>query len=96
MNTLSGRNTQLTRKSNVPCAVCRAPKFQLRRRKSVLIPGMQLFLCNDCFESKREPKFAIILRARELVQQGESLKEVEAFLRDYRYVGDEIKATDLI
>ena len=86
----------MTKNSGVPCAVCRKPKHQLRRRKSVLIPGMQLFLCNDCFENKREPKFAIILRARELVQQGESLKEVEIFLRDYRYVGEEIKATDLI
>jgi len=77
--------------SNLRCTVCQKQKNQLRPRKSKLITGMQMFLCNDCFAGKREPRFAIIM-----VGRSEGLAAVEEYLRLHRYVGEEILALDLV
>jgi len=53
--------------------------------------NMQLYLCNDCFTNKREPRFAIIM-----VGRAKGIVAVEDYLRLHRYVGDEILAKDLI
>jgi len=80
-----------TNQNDMRCTVCRQQKFQLRPRKSKLMENMQLYLCNDCFTNKREPRFAIIM-----VGRAKGIVAVEDYLRLHRYVGDEILAKDLI
>lgn len=77
--------------NNIVCTVCQKHKNELRPRKSKLMVGMQMFLCNECFAGKREPRFAIIL-----VGRSEGLAAVEEQLRLHRYVGEEILAVDLV
>lgn len=77
--------------SSMPCTVCRKHKFQLRPRKSRLVPGMQMWLCNDCFNGKREPRFAVIMVGRR-----DGALAVEEYLRLHKYVGEEILAVDLV
>ena len=81
--------------SGMPCTVCQRHKHQLRPRKSKLIEGMQMWLCNDCFVSKKEPRFAIIMRGRKDAQKGLGLDSVAEYLRLHRYEGEEILAVDL-
>lgn len=91
--TLSGKGTMnLTQTTNkVVCAVCQKYKHQLRPRKSKLNPGMQMYLCNDCFNGKYEPRWLIIL-----VGQSQGLDAVKNYLLNKQYVGAEILASDLI
>lgn len=80
-----------TNQNDMRCTVCRAQKFELRPRKSRLMRELQMFLCNECFANKREPRFAIIL-----VGQQAGLSAVDEYLRNRRYVGEEILARDLL
>lgn len=72
------------------CAVCAKNRHQLRRRLSKL-SGMQMFVCNDCFENKYEPRWLIII-----VGQEKGIGAVADYLLDHRYIGEEIAAADLI
>ena len=77
------------------CTVCRKPKANLRTRKSKLMPGTPtMFLCNDCFEGKYEPRAAVILVARDKKHGG--LEKVRDYIRNHRYYGEKIKAEELI
>lgn len=73
------------------CTVCQKHRYELRTRKSKLQPSMQLFLCTECFEGKREPRFLIILTAR-----SKGPAAVADYLTKRRYVGDDIPASDLV
>ena len=75
------------------CTVCRKHKASLRPRKSSLMPGMQMFLCNSCFEGKFEPRFAVILVARD---KNRGLQEVRKYIRGHLYHGDKITADELV
>jgi hypothetical protein len=78
--------------SNLVCTVCKKPKFSLRQRKSKLIPGgKQMFLCDECFKNKREPRWAIILVAR-----SEGHEAVSDWIKNNRYVGEPILLSDLV
>lgn len=57
------------------------------------MPGLPLFLCNECFEEKREPRFVVIMVARD-PEQG--LVAVRDYIRHHRYFGDKIKAEELL
>lgn len=74
----------------VACAVCRKHKFQLRTRRSKL-SGKQMFVCNDCFSGKYEPRWLIIITG-----QTEGIEAVQEYLLGHKYVGAEITAVDLI
>jgi len=82
--------------NDMRCTVCKQQKAQLRPRKSKLMKDLQLFLCNECFTNKREPRFAIIMVGRKDAREGKGLARVEEYLRLHRYAGDEILAKDLI
>lgn len=73
------------------CTVCDKQKAELKPKKSKLVKGMQMFLCNDCLSNKREPRFAVIMAGRR-----DGLSAVDEYLRLHRYVGEEILASDLI
>lgn len=93
MTTMSfGRKEQLTTsKTDLECTVCRRQKYTLRPRKSKLMPNMNMFLCNECFEAKREPRFLVIMVAR---RDGPSA--VRDYIRNHRYFGDKIRAEELV
>lgn len=55
-----------------------------------------MYLCNDCFTNKREPRFAIIMVGRKDAAAGLGLDSIEEYLRLHRYVGEEILAKDLV
>ena len=52
-----------------------------------------MFLCTDCFEGKYEPRFAVILVARDPDQ---GLSAVRDYIRNHRYYGDKIRAEELV
>ena len=76
------------------CTVCRKHKLVLRPRKSKLNPSMTMHLCNDCFENKFEPRFLVILVARDKKNGG--LEKVRDYIRHHRYFGDKITAEELV
>lgn len=81
----------LNQKSSMVCTVCQKHKHQLRPRKSKLSPGMQMYLCNNCFTNKYEPRWLVIL-----VGQSEGIEAVQDYLLTKKYVGEEISAVDLV
>lgn len=76
--------------SGAKCAVCQRNKHQLRNRKSKL-NGQVMFVCNDCFAGKYEPRWLIIITA-----QDDGIQAVQDYLINRKYVGDEIPAVDLV
>lgn len=78
------------------CTVCRVQKHQLRPRKSKVMPTLQMYLCNECFTNKREPRFAIIMVGRKRLQDNQDLGPVEDVIKHHRYVGEEILVKDLL
>lgn len=81
-------------RTDLTCTVCRRHRASLRPRRSKLLPNITLFLCNECFEGKREPRFAVILVARDKNNGG--LEAVRDYIRNHRYYGDKIKAEELV
>lgn len=77
--------------SNAVCTVCKRPKDRLHKRKSKLIPNMQMFLCEACYSGRKEPRFAIILVAR-----SDGPAAVRDYVKNHRYIGDPIHLDDLI
>ena len=73
------------------CTVCQKHKHQLRARKSKLNQGMQMYLCNDCFAGKYEPRWLVIL-----VGQRDGPDAVQDYLVNHKYIGAEIPAVDLV
>jgi hypothetical protein len=53
-----------------------------------------MFLCGECFEAKREPRFAVILVARDREHDG--LARAREYIRNHRYYGDKIRADELV
>ena len=93
----SSRTIQLTMnktRTDLQCTVCREHRATLRPRKSKLQPSMQMWLCNECFEEKREPRFLIILVARDKKNGG--LEKVRDYIRNQRYHGPKITAEELV
>lgn len=82
-----------TPRTDLTCTVCRKHRANLRPRKSKLMPGMPMFLCNECFDAKREPRFAVIMVARD-PEQG--LSVVRDYIRNHRYYGEKIRAEELV
>lgn len=79
-----------TQTTGAKCAVCKKNKFQLRNRKSKL-NGQPMFVCNDCFNNKYEPRWLVIITA-----QDEGIEAVSDFLVNHKYVGEPIPASDLL
>lgn len=81
----------MSKTDTLTCTSCQKQKHKLRPRKSKLLAGATLFLCTDCFEGKYEPRFAIILHGKQF-----GLDSVAEYIRNHRYVGDQIKARELL
>jgi len=77
--------------NDVLCYSCSKPKANLFVKKSYLIFGVNLLMCQSCIDSKFEPRWTIILSAR---QNGP--EHVRDFIIKRKYIGSEITATELI
>ena len=73
------------------CYSCGKQKNELQPKKSAIMNGIQLFMCQSCIDLKYEPRWVIILAGR---QKGPE------FVRDHiikrLYVGKPISAEELI
>jgi len=75
------------------CTVCRRHKANLRARKSKLMPDTAMWLCTECFDGKREPRWAVIMVARDPAQ---GLTVVKDYIKSHRYYGDKITANEIL
>jgi protein-arginine kinase activator protein McsA len=73
------------------CYSCNKQRAEISLRKSALLSGVNLMLCQQCIDSKFEPRWVVILAGR---QQGAQ------YVRDYvvkkRYYGKDILGSELI
>jgi hypothetical protein len=53
-----------------------------------------MFLCNECFEAKREPRYLVILVARDRKNNG--MERARDYIRNHRYFGEKIRAEELV
>jgi hypothetical protein len=73
------------------CYSCGMQKNELQPKKSSIMDGIQLFMCQSCIDSKYEPRWVVILAGR---QKGPDV--VRDFIVKRRYVGRSISAEELI
>lgn len=67
------------------CTSCDKPKNELKQKKSRLLPGVPMLLCQECLDAKREPRGFVVLAARE-----NGLDYVANWIKPQRYVGEPI------
>lgn len=75
---------------NMVCTSCSKPKAQLKQKKSKALPGVSMFLCQDCLDNKREPRGFVVLAGR---QHG--LEHISYWIKPQRYIGEPITAREL-
>ena len=73
------------------CYSCGKQKNELHPKKSDIMDGVTLFMCQICIDSKFEPRWVIILCGRQ--KGAESVRE---YIIKRRYVGRTIDAEELI
>lgn len=81
----------MTTRTDMTCTVCRRHKANLRARKSKLMPDTAMLLCAECFDGKREPRWAVIMVAR-----ADGISAVKDYIKSHRYYGDKISATEIL
>lgn len=47
------------------CSCCGKQRAEIHAARSKLVPGVPLFMCNECIRGKHEPRFVIILAGRD-------------------------------
>lgn len=72
------------------CSSCGKDKNSLTPKKSKL-SGTQIFLCTECIEKKREPRYLIIIYGR-----ANGFDSVAEYVKQQRYVGDKILAEEFV
>jgi hypothetical protein len=73
------------------CFSCGKQKNQLEPKKSDIISGVTLLMCQACLDDKLEPRWVIILGGR---QNGTD--SVRDYIIKRRYIGNTISAEELI
>jgi hypothetical protein len=73
------------------CSVCKKPKQSLVRVTSTLLPAVQFFSCPKCLDGGKEPRYIIILTARE-----QGIDKVTPYIVGRKYEGEEITAAQLL
>jgi NMD protein affecting ribosome stability and mRNA decay len=73
------------------CYSCGKQKNDLISKKSTLLHGINLFMCQTCIDNKYEPRWVIILAAR-----SNDPNYVREYIVKRRYVGNEISGSELI
>ncbi|QGH78372.1 hypothetical protein SEA_TRIBUTE_222 [Streptomyces phage Tribute] len=70
------------------CDSCGGQRFSLVSAQSKLLKSMTFNLCNDCKESGKEPRWLIVLAARDG-------QDVSHWLSNQLYDGEAIRQEDL-
>lgn len=73
------------------CNCCDKPKAKLLPKKSTLLKGMPLFMCETCIEEKKEPRYIVILAGRKY-----GIAKVKEYIIKGRYCGKPIEASELV
>lgn len=73
------------------CFSCGKSKNELHPKKSDIMEGVMLYLCQLCIDNRYEPRWVIILGGR---QNG--AESVRDYIIKRRYVGNQISAEELI
>lgn len=73
------------------CYSCGKQKSELHPKRSSLISGVSLLMCQSCIDLKLEPRWVIILAGRQ-----NDPSHVRDFIIKRRYLGKEITANELI
>lgn len=80
----------------VKCTSCKKPKAELKNKKSKLLRGVPMYLCQDCVDNKREPRGFIVLAGRQAFQKGDNGLEVIGYwIKPQRYCGEPITIREL-
>lgn len=73
------------------CSSCDKDRSELKPRKSLLLPGVPLLMCQSCINSKFEPRWVVILSARRYGKEA-----VGKYIRDHQYAGKPILAEEIV
>lgn len=73
------------------CSSCDKQRANLSTKNSRLLPKMKLFLCEECIKAKREPRYVIILAARQF-----GVELVKDYVVGRRYVGEDILGREIL
>ncbi len=77
--------------SSVTCGCCGETKAVVTVRKSLLIPSIDVPVCQSCADNKFEPRWCIIMAGR-----ARGPEYVKYFINNHRYVGDDIKFSEVV
>lgn len=72
------------------CTSCSKPKAQLKQKKSKVLPGVPMFLCQDCLDNKREPRGFVILAGRKYGSE-----HIANWIKPQKYLGEPITLREL-
>lgn len=73
------------------CNSCREVKARLNERKSHILSGVVVYVCDTCEEAGYEPRWAVILGARTL-----GIEAVRDYVVNHKYVGKDITGSELV
>ncbi len=73
------------------CYSCGKDKNELQPKKSDILNGVVLMICQSCIDTKMEPRWVVVLGGR---QKG--AESVRDYIIKRRYFGNEILANELI
>jgi len=73
------------------CGSCRKQKNQVFAKKSDIIKGVTVLVCQTCLDNNFEPRWAIVLGGR-----SHGFESVKQYIVKRKYVGPEITANELI
>lgn len=78
------------------CTSCNKPKAALKQKKSKVLPGVPMYMCQDCLDNKREPRGFIVLAGRSAAQKGDNPVEILGYwIKGKRYCGADITLREL-
>lgn len=70
------------------CSSCGRDR-EVQPKNSKLMPGNRLFICEECVGM--EPRYLVVIYGR---QNG--LEKIAEYIRKHKYMGDEIRASELV
>ncbi len=80
----------MTTTDSMLCTSCRKPKNSLKQKKSKALPGIQMYICQDCLDNKREPRGFLVLAGRE-----HGIDFIKYWVKPQRYLGEPITLSEL-
>ena len=76
---------------SINCSSCGKVRKDLFPKKSPLMAGVTLYMCQTCINAGFQPRWVIILHARK-----NGIESVSDYLRKHRYIGRDIIGSELV